>query len=116
MNFKSEKLFFKIGEDGHKLSGGQRQRIAIARALYSGAKILIFDEATSALDASTEKAFVDEISALKGYITTVVVAHKLSTVVDCDCIYVLDKGCVVASGNHEELMRSCPLYNEMFRL
>lgn len=106
----------KIGERGIALSGGQRQRIGIARALYKQPEILIFDEATSALDALTEKAFVDEISALKGYITTVVVAHKLSTVVDCDCIYVLHKGSVVALGTHQELMRTCPLYSEMFRL
>lgn len=111
-----ERLYTKLGEGGIALSGGQRQRIGIARALYKQPEILIFDEATSALDALSEKALVDEISALKGHITTVVVAHRLSTVVDCDCIYVLHKGCVVASGSHQELMSSSPLYSEMFKL
>lgn len=110
------RLETKIGEGGIALSGGQRQRVGIARALYKQPEILIFDEATSALDALTEQYLVDEIFALKGYITTVIVAHKLSTVVDCDCIYVLHKGCVVAFGTHYELMKSCPLYSEMFKL
>ena len=105
-----------IGEGGIALSGGQRQRVGIARALYKEPKILIFDEATSALDSLSEKAFIDEISALRGYVTTVVVAHKLSTVVNCDTIYVLHKGQIVASANHNELMVSCPLYQEMFKL
>lgn len=110
------RLETKIGEGGIALSGGQRQRIGIARALYKQPQILIFDEATSALDALTEQYLVDEIFALKGFVTTVVVAHKLTTVVGCDCIYVLHKGCVVAFGTHHELMKSCPLYSKMFDL
>lgn len=111
-----DRLNTKLGEGGIALSGGQRQRIGIARALYKQPEILIFDEATSALDALSEKALVDEVSALKGHITTVIVAHRLSTVVNCDCIYVLHKGCIVASGTHQELMHSSLLYSEMYKL
>ena len=106
----------KIGEGGISLSGGQRQRVGIARALYKEPQLLIFDEATSALDALSEKALTDEISKLSGYVTTVIVAHKLSTVVNCDQIYVLHKGEILGYGTHTQLMESCVLYADMYKL
>jgi ABC-type multidrug transport system fused ATPase/permease subunit len=92
VNSKSEKLFFRIGEDGHRLSGGQRQRIAIARALYSGSKILIFDEATSALDIDTEKEIVKMLSKLSDEYSQFYITHRHSTLVYCDLILNVDNG------------------------
>jgi len=105
-----EGLDTQLGEGGIGLSGGQRQRLAIARALYSGPKVLLLDEATSALDAESEGKIRDAISSLKGECTLVVIAHRLSTVTGADRILVLDDGCVVASGTHDELLTSSPLY------
>ena len=84
-----------IGEQGVKLSGGQRQRIGIARALYRNPQLLILDEATSALDNETEKAIIDEINFLKKNITTIIIAHRLDTLKNCDIIYKLDRGKVI---------------------
>jgi ATP-binding cassette, subfamily B, bacterial PglK len=106
----------KLGEGGITLSGGQRQRVGIARALYKTPEILIFDEATSALDALSEKALSEEISKLKGQLTTVIVAHKLTNVINCENIYVLDKGNIIASGSHNDLIKSCELYKHMYDL
>lgn len=92
VNSKSEKLNFRIGEDGHRLSGGQRQRIAIARALYSGAKVLIFDEATSALDTETEKEIVEMLSKLSNEFTQFYITHRYSTLDFCDLILNVEKG------------------------
>lgn len=100
----------KLGEGGIGLSGGQRQRLAIARALYSGPKVLLLDEATSALDAESEGKIRDAIFSLKGECTLVAIAHRLSTVTGADCILVLDQGQIVASGTHEELLLTSPLY------
>ena len=94
-----------VGERGSSLSGGQRQRIAIARALLSNPKILIFDEATSALDYESEKIIQDNLKAIKSGRTMFIVAHRLSTVRDCDVILVMDKGEIVEKGSHEELMK-----------
>lgn len=105
-----------LGEGGIALSGGQRQRIGIARALYKKPEILIFDEATSALDVISEKALAEEIFKLKGKLTTIIVAHKLTNVIHCDCIYVLNKGRVIAKGTHEELLKSCEQYSIMFEI
>jgi len=93
-----------VGERGSSLSGGQRQRIAIARALLSDPKILIFDEATSALDYESEKIIQDNLKAIKEGRTMFIVAHRLSTVRDCDEIIVMDKGDIVERGSHDELM------------
>ena len=79
-----EKLSSKVGDNGIRLSGGQRQRIGIARALYRSPEVLILDEATSALDNDTEQAFVDAIKALKGKLTVLMIAHRLTTVAHCD--------------------------------
>lgn len=93
-----------VGERGSSLSGGQRQRVAIARALLGDPKILIFDEATSALDYESEKIIQDNLKAIKEGRTMFIVAHRLSTVRDCDEIIVMDKGDIVERGSHNELM------------
>ena len=102
-----------IGERGITLSGGQRQRLAIARSLLSDAELLILDEATSALDLETERQVQRNLDALRSEKTTIIIAHRLSTVENADIIYVLDKGKVVESGNHGMLMKSSNLYQSL---
>ena len=101
----------KIGERGVRLSGGQRQRIGIARALYHNPQVLILDEATSALDNQTEKAVMDAVNNLNKDITTIIIAHRLSTVKKCDQIFLLKKGKLESQGTFEELIK----INESFR-
>ncbi|MDA9626953.1 ABC transporter ATP-binding protein/permease [Candidatus Pelagibacter sp.] len=93
-----------IGERGIRLSGGQRQRIAIARALYHNPKVLILDEATSALDNQTEQAVMDAVNNLSKDITIILIAHRLNTVKNCENIFKLEKGQIVAQGSFEELI------------
>ena len=93
-----------VGERGVRLSGGQRQRIGIARALYHQPQVLILDEATSALDNLTEQAVMDAVHALGHEITIILIAHRLSTVRECDRIYLLDKGRLAGQGTYEELL------------
>jgi len=93
-----------VGERGVRLSGGERQRIAIARALLKGAPILILDEATSSLDAENEKAIKDTLMDQREGCTTIMIAHRLSTVVDADWIFVMKDGRVAEHGRHEDLM------------
>lgn len=95
-----------IGERGIRLSGGQRQRIGIARALYHKPKVLIMDEATNALDNLTEKSVMEAVNKLSNKITIILIAHRLSTVKNCDKIFVLDKGQLIASGDYNQLTRS----------
>jgi subfamily B ATP-binding cassette protein MsbA len=105
-----------VGEKGVKLSGGERQRIAIARALLKNPKILILDEATSSLDNQSEMLIQDALETLMQGRTTLIIAHRLSTVHNADRIIVLDKGQVVESGNHKELMAHESLYYKLYTL
>jgi len=102
----------QVGERGIKLSGGQRQRIAIARALLRDPKILMLDEATSSLDSKSEVVVQEALQNLMRGRTTLVIAHRLSTVVDADQIVFIEKGTVTGSGTHHELLDSHPLYRE----
>ena len=95
-----------MGERGVRLSGGQRQRIGIARALYHQREILVLDEATAALDNETEKLVSDSITSLSGTKTLIIIAHRLSTVEHCDCIYQMEKGRLVKSGTYQEVVLS----------
>ena len=106
----------RVGENGLRLSGGQRQRMGIARALYRSPKILVFDEATSALDTLSEKELTTEIDKLRGQISMVIVAHRLSTVMACDRIYVLSDGKIESSGTHPELLLTSKTYKQLYAI
>jgi ATP-binding cassette subfamily B protein len=99
-----------LGEDGVGLSGGQRQRLAIARALIAEPAFLLLDEATSALDAESEQSIRRSVEALKGEMTILVIAHRLSTVRQADRILVFEEGELIASGTHSELVEDSELY------
>ncbi len=105
----------RIGERGVQLSGGQRQRVGIARALYEEPSVLVLDEATSSLDGATEAMFTEAVKALKGHKTLIIVAHRLTTVKDCDRLVVLNGGRIVGSGPAETLLRDCPEYEVLAR-
>jgi len=105
-----------VGERGLKLSGGEKQRVAIARAILKNPAILIFDEATSALDSKSEKAIQSELRAISQNRTTLVIAHRLSTVVDADQILVMDHGKIVERGTHRELLTQNRVYAQMWNL
>ncbi|MDP1788904.1 MAG: ABC transporter ATP-binding protein, partial [Rhodoglobus sp.] len=102
-----------VGEDGVMLSGGERQRLAIARTLLAAPPILLLDESTSSLDGLNEQLLREAIDAVAENRTLIVIAHRLSTVVDSDRIIVLDHGRVVGTGTHSELVKSTPLYKEL---
>ncbi len=102
-----------VGERGSLLSGGQRQRIAIARALLSNPRILIFDEATSALDYESENIIMNNIEPIAEGRTMLMIAHRLSTVRDCDAIIVIDRGRIIEAGSHDELMKQNGVYAKL---
>jgi ATP-binding cassette subfamily B protein len=113
LNRDAAGLDAEVGESGIMLSGGERQRLAIARALLAKPPILLLDESTSALDGPNEQRMREAIDAVAQNRTLVVIAHRLSTVVDSDKIIVLEKGQVVGMGSHSELVKSTPLYAEL---
>lgn len=103
-----------LGEGGVNLSGGQKQRLSIARTLARNSKIILFDEATSALDNNSQNYIKKTIDDLVCDHTVIIVAHRLSTIMDADVIHVVDKGKVVATGKHKELLKTCELYKNLY--
>ncbi|NRA62710.1 MAG: lipid A export permease/ATP-binding protein MsbA [Psychrobium sp.] len=112
----SDGLDSQVGEDGASLSGGQRQRIAIARALLRDAPILILDEATSALDTESERSIQDALEVLQQNRTSIVVAHRLSTIENADVIIVMDNGEIIESGNHQQLLQLGGAYSQLHNM
>ena len=98
----------KVGDRGAKLSGGQRQRLGIARAMFTNPKLLVLDEATSSLDGSTEASISESIQAMRGNVTVVMIAHRLSTVRAADKVIYLDNGMILASGKFDEVRNLVP--------
>src|SRR5665647_380835 len=111
-----DKYQARVGERGLKLSGGEKQRVAIARAILKNPSILIFDEATSALDSETEKSIQGELARIAQGHTTLVIAHRLSTVMDADQILVMDAGRITERGSHRELLARNGAYAQMWAL
>ena len=109
-------IYTKIGNNGIRLSGGQRQRIAIARAFYRNSKILVLDEATSALDNKTESEVMNSINILNRNLTIIFIAHRLSTVRECDCIYEFENGEIKSQGNFQDLLKNSKSFNELINI
>ena len=103
-----------IGEDGSTLSGGERQRLGVARAMLKDAPILILDEPTSAIDSISESAVFEAIRHLRPKRTTLVIAHRLTTIKDATCIIVLNQGRIAAVGQHDRLLANCELYRQLW--
>tara|TARA_Y100000816_G_scaffold74504_1_gene50300 strand:- start:1265 stop:3004 length:1740 start_codon:yes stop_codon:yes gene_type:complete len=114
INLLPNKYDTMIGENGIRLSGGEKQRLSIARAFLKNSKIILLDEATSSLDSETEKKIQDALSFLTKGKTTLVIAHRLSTVLNSHKIYVIDKGEVVGEGSHKELLINSPVYKNFY--
>ncbi len=106
----------RVGERGLKLSGGEKQRVAIARTLLKNPPILIFDEATSALDSANERAIQNELRSAAQGKTSLVIAHRLSTVVEAHEILVMDSGRIIERGTHEELLAAGGRYSSMWNM
>ncbi|KAI5476886.1 vacuolar ABC heavy metal transporter Hmt1 [Pseudohyphozyma bogoriensis] len=109
-----DKFETRVGERGQRLSGGEKQRVAIARVLLKNPPILLLDEATSALDTTNERAIQAKLRDLSKGRTTLSIAHRLSTVVDCDVIYVLNEGKIAESGSHADLLAQGGIYSELW--
>ncbi len=105
-----------VGECGLKAPGGAKQRVGIARASLKRSRIMLFDEATSSLDSAAEQAIQETLKDVAQNHTTLVIAHRLSTVVDADRILVMDQGCIVEQGRHQELLQQDGRYSEMWQL
>lgn len=105
-----------VGEKGARISGGQRQRLGIARALFTNPAIIVFDEATSSLDSETEANLSESINNLRGEMTIIMVAHRLSTVRNADLVVYLDEGSIVASGSFEEVRKLVPAFERQARM
>lgn len=103
----------RVGERGIQLSGGQRQRIGIARALYRAATVLVFDEATNALDGLTEQELMATLECLRGRYTTILIAHRMTTVRSCDIIFELENGKITGSGTYDGLLKSSAVFRRM---
>ena len=116
INEFSNKLDHKIADNGANLSGGQKQRISIARAIISKSPILILDEATSSLDSKSEKLVQEALKKLMHNKTSIVIAHRLSTVKNAQNIVVLDKGKVIEQGTHDDLINKKGVYNNLISL
>lgn len=110
-----EKYDTIIGEGGINLSGGQKQRLAIARTLLLNTKIILFDEATSALDNTSQEYIKRTIDNLVKDHTIIIVAHRLSTIIDADEIHIIEQGKLIASGTHEELLANCQAYQALYQ-
>ena len=104
----------QVGEGGCSLSGGQRQRVAIARAFVKDAPILILDEATASLDAESERDIQQELEKISAGRTTLIVAHRFSTLRHAQRILLFDHGSIIADGSHDQLYASSPLYKELY--
>jgi ABC-type transport system involved in Fe-S cluster assembly fused permease/ATPase subunit len=111
-----QKYETKVGERGLKLSGGEKQRVAIARALLKNPPILIFDEATSALDSGTERAIQSQLEQVARGRTTLIIAHRLSTVMNADEIIVMHSGEIIERGTHTQLLAANGAYTRMWNL
>ena len=108
-----EKYNTFVGERGIRLSGGQRQRIGIARALYHNPKVIFLDEATSSLDGITENVIMDAIQNLSHKKTIIMIAHRLTTLKECDVIHMMHNGKIVDSGTYQELLVNNPDFKKM---
>ena len=116
VNSLPEGLLTRISESGSNLSGGQRQRLGIARALITKPKIIILDEATSSLDAQTEEEISQSILALRGSVTTLTIAHRLSTVVNADSVIYIADGKILAQGRFDEVRKIVPDFDKQAQL
>ncbi len=113
---KPKKLNTYVGENGSVLSGGQKQRLAIARALIKKTKIILFDEATSALDNHSQEKIKKILKKLSENHTIIIVAHRLSTIVDADNIFVLNNHKIIETGKHDYLYKNCETYSSLYKI